>query len=258
MRRGIIILEGPDASGKTTLAKGLFDYYMKTPLVPLGCPPRFQLGYTPVQFIARSGPRRNIGAYQLAALHKALGFDGITIIDRHWISEEVYGSVYRPRVTPVSFQTSRFMFDMLLNLPCLYVMCNPAADKAPFLHVATMEQGIEQRFKEDDRMEQVRRLFRLIAGDACSDRATPTGLANGSLAMAIARNGGMYRLAESFPYLIHALSHDVTSEVGRWTPEAVADVMRTTQRQWRSVVAHKGQRQVLMHEARKALQHLLA
>jgi thymidylate kinase len=78
---GIIILDGPDASGKTTLQNHLVNFYGAIPL---------HLTYN--QDVA---PR--MFDYQTENMLKAieLSKDHLVIVDRHWISEKIYAKVFR-------------------------------------------------------------------------------------------------------------------------------------------------------------------
>lgn len=77
--KGIIILEGADATGKTTLAKELVK--------------QFNGHY---MHLVYRWPKKMF-TYQLAAAHRAikLSQDKLVVIDRHWMSEWVYAKVFR-------------------------------------------------------------------------------------------------------------------------------------------------------------------
>jgi thymidylate kinase len=79
---GVVILDGPDATGKTTLAKELLKI----------AGPKYSKYY----HLSYKYPD-NMFLYQLAALHLADKWShfGIVVIDRQWMSEGVYASVYR-------------------------------------------------------------------------------------------------------------------------------------------------------------------
>jgi len=74
----IFLLEGPDAVGKTTLARAIQDYYPGTRYIHLTL-------------------RREMVAHQVGAIRRAarLAEDAPVVIDRHWVSEQVYAGVYR-------------------------------------------------------------------------------------------------------------------------------------------------------------------
>ena len=76
---GIIVLEGADGTGKTTLAQHLVDkhgaYYKHLGLVP----------------------KEKMLEYQTVALEEAVerSRESLVVLDRHWISDQIYGRVYR-------------------------------------------------------------------------------------------------------------------------------------------------------------------
>lgn len=75
--RGIIVIEGADAAGKTTLAR----YFVEN----------FGARYL------HSTVRRDIWRWHLGALRLAvkLADEHLVILDRHWLSEQAYGQAYR-------------------------------------------------------------------------------------------------------------------------------------------------------------------
>lgn len=113
--KGIIIIEGPDACGKTTLANRLaFDYKG----VVLHQTYRF---------------KNNIPIYHLAVLKKALKLskEKLVIIDRLHISEYIYAKIYRNGTKwPWMLNTFNIMCKEL-NIPI--IMCLPP----------TVEQGLK-------------------------------------------------------------------------------------------------------------------
>lgn len=78
---GIIILEGPDGCGKTTLAEHLIE--------------KFNVEY--IHLTWSEDLEKVMDEYQIEALDaaKELSKEKLVIIDRHWLSEVVYSNVYR-------------------------------------------------------------------------------------------------------------------------------------------------------------------
>ncbi len=103
---GIIVLEGANASGKTTLAKALRE--------------RYDARYVHL------GLYKNPWRWHLGALWRAikLSQDHLVIIDRHWISECAYAQVFRDGST---YPVAARCLDRILKKHCAaYVMCVPS------------------------------------------------------------------------------------------------------------------------------------
>lgn len=108
MTGGIIILEGPDASGKTTLAKFLRDEYHAR---------YFHLTYR---------WRNKMDTYHTAAVRHAvrLASEGeLVVLDRCWPSEAIYADVFRGG-TPWP-QAGRILDRVLLKHSALTIFCLP-------------------------------------------------------------------------------------------------------------------------------------
>jgi len=105
--RGILVLEGADASGKTTLARWLVRHRAARYL--------------------HLGPYRDVwkwhvGAYVYAQKLAAAG--NLVVVDRHWPSECLYGGVYRGGS---AYPVSARVFDRLwLRSAAIYVWCVPS------------------------------------------------------------------------------------------------------------------------------------
>lgn len=103
---GVLVLEGADASGKTTLARYLVERHGARYL---------HLGpYTDVW-------RWHLGAFLRAQRLAAAGY--LVVVDRHWPSECAYGAVYR---SGSAYPVAARCFDRLwLRAAALYVLCVP-------------------------------------------------------------------------------------------------------------------------------------
>lgn len=105
--RGIIVLEGADGTGKTTLARALCERY------------------DGVYIHNRYHKGVGIWRYHLASLRWAarVAQERLVVVDRHWPSECVYGRVYRDG--PAYKASSRALHRALLRFGAVYVVCAP-------------------------------------------------------------------------------------------------------------------------------------
>lgn len=105
--RGIIVIEGPDGAGKSTLAKTFVHMFGAHYLH------------------ARYRFKKKMFTYHTAMLRVAerLAQTGLVVIDRHWLSEEVYAGVYRGgSAWP---QAGRMMDRALLKMGAINILCLP-------------------------------------------------------------------------------------------------------------------------------------
>ena len=122
--KGIILIEGADASGKTTLARHLVETY---------------------------GARRmhgriwsNMWRWHVGMLRRAvrLADDGLVVLDRHWLSELVYGQVYRGG--PSYDLGARCVDRVLQRAGAVTVLCAPADQEAQLaVHAKRAARGGE-------------------------------------------------------------------------------------------------------------------
>jgi len=107
---GLIVLEGPDGAGKTTLAQKLIELDVKA-----GKP-------TPLYLHGRYW-RRHIWSWHAGMLRYAARESRrrLVVIDRHWLSECIYGTAIRQG--PAYGASARSMHRHLLHLGALYVLC---------------------------------------------------------------------------------------------------------------------------------------
>lgn len=111
MATGIIVLDGPDASGKTTLQQHFVTAHGAVP---------FHLTYpAPAEY-------RNMWEYQTAMMKQAIDRANheLVIVDRHWISENIYASVFRGG-SPWPHM-GRMMHRVWLKHSALYIICVPS------------------------------------------------------------------------------------------------------------------------------------
>jgi thymidylate kinase len=111
----IVILEGPDGAGKTTLAETLRQ--------------RFSLNKGMVH-IVKHGPYTGVEPEQLCriyfrAMSQALTYDDTVIMDRSWISEPIYGEVYRNGANRIDTARKRMLERAALSRGAVVIHCQP-------------------------------------------------------------------------------------------------------------------------------------
>jgi thymidylate kinase len=110
----ILILEGPDGAGKTTLAETL----------------RHRLQTKGMVHIVKHGPYKGIEAEHLCRIYfrsmsPALTFDDTVIMDRSWLSEPIYGEVYRNGENRIDVPRKRMLERTALSRGAVIVHCQP-------------------------------------------------------------------------------------------------------------------------------------
>lgn len=111
----IVILEGPDGAGKSTLAEQL----------------RKEFERDRITHVTKHGPYNGVDAADLCriffrAMTSALTYDEHLIMDRSWISEPIYADVYRNGVNRVDLQRRRMLERVALSRGGVIVHCQPA------------------------------------------------------------------------------------------------------------------------------------
>jgi hypothetical protein len=120
--KGLIVLDGPDAAGKSTLAAKFKELH------------EARVIHLTYRFKDR------MFTYQTAALRLALRLaeTQLVVIDRHWPSECVYGSVFRDG--SAWGQAGRFYDRVLLKHAAIHVLCLPeSVDAAVEAHRANLD-----------------------------------------------------------------------------------------------------------------------
>jgi thymidylate kinase len=141
---GIVLLEGADASGKTTLARHLVDRYGAKYLHST---------------VRRDVWRYHTGALRLAVRHSE---NQLVVMDRHWISELVYGAVFRG--APAYDVGARCFDRVLRRYGAVTVLCAPINQREQARRWAVgREAGKKEHF--DRVREVIQRYFDLAEGN---------------------------------------------------------------------------------------------
>lgn len=155
---GIIVLEGPDASGKTTLANKIKSHVEDAEIIHLTWSKELE----PV-----------MNTYQLGLLHHAISMskEKLVIIDRLWLSELVYSEVFRGGTKyPSLYKDCLHLLDKTNHV---HVLCLPQKDSWKYNYHKMCEERNEL-YAKDERMEQVHELYAaMYCGLMCRDY-TPT------------------------------------------------------------------------------------
>lgn len=142
--RGIVILEGADGTGKTTLARALCGFYdglyLHGRYWPVN-PWKYHLAMC--RIAARESQRR------------------LVVIDRHWLSNAIYSRVYKPEDGYGA--AARVFYRIFFRFGALYVICAPPSYVVEENHLRL--KGLRRELY-DGRMGEVNdRFLRLWAGE---------------------------------------------------------------------------------------------
>lgn len=158
--RGIIVLDGPDCAGKTTLAEEL-----KRQVIARGSslPKKHQFAAEvhhlslPVKGQAFEEHKVALIAYIKKAWHEGK----VIIADRHFLSEAIYGAHYRGGSEYP--ETARYMDMLLHRFKALRVICCPPVEQVVKIHAEMKQVRVEMYNKGMDRIAQ--RFLNLWHGD---------------------------------------------------------------------------------------------
>ncbi len=146
---GLILLEGPDAAGKTTLAETILKRV-----------PEDKRSYIHLTYIKDN---REMWREQYLTLYRAsleVSAGKLVVIDRHWISENFYSDVYRDG-TKLRAET-RAWDRVLRKMAAITVLCAPDPGSAVVRHARSLQER-EEMYESDDRIYQVAQLYRALA-----------------------------------------------------------------------------------------------
>lgn len=126
--RGVILIEGADASGKTTLARHLVERY-------------------DAKYI-HSTVRRDVWKWHLAALRLAHYYSqhGLVVLDRHFLSEQIYGAVYRGG--PAYDLGARCFDRVLQSMGALMILAVPTNVEDQINRHVSLKESRKEHFAE--------------------------------------------------------------------------------------------------------------
>lgn len=142
----IVILEGPDGAGKTTLAEAL----------------RQRLQGDRMTHVVKHGPYKGLQSEDLCKIYfrsmsQALTYDDHVIMDRSWLSEPIYGQAYRNGDNRVDMPRRRMLERVALSRGVVVVHCQPAFEACA--KAFSSRPGQEYL----DNLEQLRHVYDLYA-----------------------------------------------------------------------------------------------
>lgn len=149
----IIILEGPDGGGKTTLSEKLRQILNKDRLTNL----------------VKHGPYTGMSSENLCktffrSMSPALTYDDHVILDRSWLSEPIYGAVYRNGESRVDMPRRRMLERVALSRGAVVIHCQP--DLSLCVDTFTSRQEIEY-LDNTDQLVQVYEAYETLPQRTC-------------------------------------------------------------------------------------------
>ena len=113
----IIILEGPDGGGKTTLSEYI----------------RQHMSDGRMTHVIKHGPYTGLTSEELCktffrSMSAAITYNDHIIMDRSWLSEPIYGQVYRNGLNRVDVQRRRMLERVALSRGAVVIQCQPEFD----------------------------------------------------------------------------------------------------------------------------------
>ena len=180
--KGLILLDGPDCSGKTTLCTTIIQQANVRGYSAM----RHHLGRI------TKGKTWEIHAEAAISYIKKMNSEDIIVIaDRHFLSEGVYGRVYRDGG---EYPYAMRYMDMLFNRACaLKVICCPSTETVVRVHKKMKEERHEEY---SDGMDKVANIYQAIWHSSVS----PTSLPGGDYTSQLAALGGVQDKALWYRY----------------------------------------------------------
>lgn len=136
----IVICEGPDGAGKTTLIKHIYNWLSKDDDTT----------------VVHHGPYKGVGEGEMAriyfsAMAPALTYGKHVIFDRSWISDPIYGKIYRNAETRVPLHHRRMLERAALSRGGVVVSCRPSLESC----LQAFNSGREEYLDNDEQLEAV-------------------------------------------------------------------------------------------------------
>lgn len=231
--KGLIILEGPDAVGKTTLAKAIVK--------------RCDGHYIHMTYFKNMNVWKEHGKGLMKAV--AMSSKKLVVLDRHWMSEQVYGSVFRDG--PVPPHAARMMDRVILKHAGLYVMCLPSTKQQAINRYLKMKA--REMYQDEGGMAKVvDRYYELYSG---SHRKIT------NYAEQIARNGGMRKRIDCERYMVDfcedsaAFNHKVDWIVARSQSQRQGQYEEALDSKTRNILGYLGTAETLFVGDRCNVKH---
>jgi hypothetical protein len=201
--RGLVILDGPDAVGKTTLAGKLLGIDpQQIQDNPDTTPGYYHLSYAPDRELWRLQYFTLYGAQARISMQNRL-----IVIDRHWPSELIYSRAFRDG-THMNAESRGW--DRVIKRMCgLYVICAPNPDSAVERH--------GRSFKERTEMYKPSPIIRDVAQRYYDWWHGNPYVKDVDYITQITRNGGMWSRLDAMLYDIDKHGHDLNLVVAEIT-----------------------------------------
>lgn len=181
--RGIVVLEGADGTGKTTLGKYLVD--------------NFDAHYMHLTY---RWPNTMFN-YHLAAVHRAIKIsqERLVVVDRCWLSECVYANIFRKGSKWP--ELGRMLDRILRRFGAIYVFCMNEDDEQYEINYNELKKTREEMY--DNTLEVSRRYNQIWNGDS--------EICGIDYSVLISRNGGFGIREDCVSYRIEKEGRDIES-----------------------------------------------
>ena len=136
----IIIVEGPDGAGKTTLIKQIYEWLSKDDDTT----------------VVHHGPYKGVGEGEMAriyfnAMSPALTYGKHVIFDRSWVSDPIYGEVYRGGQNRIPLHQRRMLERAALSRGGVMISCRPSFEAC----AEAFNSGREEYLDNEEQLKQV-------------------------------------------------------------------------------------------------------